>query len=1109
VAIKTIRRGRLSPDMKARFLREQKVLARLHQTHIVSIHSAGQEGPLEFFSMPFIDGAALSHLVRAVNRLDSSGSGGGTPSLGKLARMATDLGTDPGVHTETFRDPASPTSTDDSGRPSIPHNRSWEYFLSVARVMADVADAVQHAHDVNILHRDIKPSNIMVDVDEQSWIIDFGLAGCVSAADQENGGIASDLNSDEQLSSATGFIGTSQYMAPEQFDGKPDVRSDVWGLGVTLYELLTSHRAFDGENLAAIQHKVTSEHPPAPRSLVPDLPRDLEAVCLKAMRKESGSRYGSAAEFGNDLRRWLRGEPTVAHPTRPLRRAWLWSKRNRGWAGTIYGGLAIVAALLATIWQYKASENAARVDAAEAEAGVAESRTEVAESKAAAEAANHRTAMLSLLQQISDPNRRSGWREKAWQLVRKSKSGKNDAVFRDQATALLRGLDAVQFKAFPFHGFGFAFHPDGKQVLIASADGKTRLWNSDTDGTTTWSVARGGPVAFRSGRPMHVLAGAGPGTLVLRDLEGSKQLLQVRMPAAPANTTLKAIDLQRGVVLASNGSRFAAIATFCDPKDKQIVSGRVVVWDATSAKPVRQFELVATSIALTPDGRYLATGQQDGHITVWSLADGKEHCNLHSAHITISALAFGRDWLSRPSVKQPADEFPWQLAAGDKGANVTIWDLNRRGVRAHCDSAKHAVHALAFQGDGSRLAISGRGNCSVYDAGNGRKLLSLGAADYSFGVAMSPDGSMLILGTSGISGRREHVTAFRMIDGRGIRTLRGLKSGADTFVYSRDSSRIAGLTHDWHIGVWETATGRTLRVFAVDEGDFVDNASLALSPDGTRLAYASKGVARLLDVATGRSIGTWTLPPGLGNKLAFTADGKELRSYRLERTSGKLPPIPWNHDLKDPRVLRFRRLIPQKPPEELWSFPGQKGTSFANTRLLAMLGQICDVDGSICLTDAVWIDAARKPSRQLVALSGKDGKIVWSHPGPLKQPMVSYLRLGPDSRFVWTYRDRASETGQLVDLHTGKSAGELPYGLDSLSANARYWIKSSGGVSHLYRRGSNVALTRLGFDRHAANNSASFSPDGRLIAWSNSDGSVSLFDIQRVRRRLTSIKLGW
>jgi serine/threonine protein kinase len=171
--------------------------------------------------------------------------------------------------------------------------------------MIQVAEAVQHGHDRGICHRDIKPSNLIIDPSEVCWVIDYGLAGVVNGPSSK-GAPPTEDQIDGKLT--FGPVGTPQYMAPEQFDGQTDERSDVWSLGVTLYELLTLRPAFRADGWAGTKELVTQTEPEDPRKLVRNVPSDLAAICRKAMAKDPAQRYPSARAFAEDVRCiWERG----------------------------------------------------------------------------------------------------------------------------------------------------------------------------------------------------------------------------------------------------------------------------------------------------------------------------------------------------------------------------------------------------------------------------------------------------------------------------------------------------------------------------------------------------------------------------------------------------------------------------------------------------------------------------------------------------------------------------------------------------------------------------------------------------------------------------------
>ncbi len=189
----------------------------------------------------------------------------------------------------------------------------------VAQLGICIADALEHSHELGIVHRDVKPSNLLVDTAGKVWITDFGLARC--------------RNSD-QLTASGAVLGTLRYMSPEQASGCEaiDHRTDIYSLGVTLYELLTGRCPYDAADRVAFLAELTNGEPQRIRRLAPKVPIDLETIVHKAMDSDPKARYSSAKAMADDLRRFVRGDLILARRPTVWERISKWIGRNRGWA---------------------------------------------------------------------------------------------------------------------------------------------------------------------------------------------------------------------------------------------------------------------------------------------------------------------------------------------------------------------------------------------------------------------------------------------------------------------------------------------------------------------------------------------------------------------------------------------------------------------------------------------------------------------------------------------------------------------------------------------------------------------------------------------------------
>jgi tetratricopeptide (TPR) repeat protein len=366
VALKVLAaHGLRHPRQLLRFHREARAAARLHHTNIVPVFGVGESEGQHYYVMQFIPGLGLDAVLDEIRRLRGPRPEGeapapaaddGAPSEAGMARsLMTGQSAAAPVQEESEErpapgpaTPAAPSSVvlpGQAGR-SPAADSAGRYARSVALVGVQVAEALEYAHRQGTLHRDIKPSNLLLDGQGTIWVADFGLA---KAADSDD------------LTHTGDIVGTVRYMAPERFEGRCDARSDVYALGLTLYELLALRPAFDGSDRAELIHRVTHEEPPRLRALDPTIPRDLRTVVHKAIEREPARRYADAAGLAEDLRRFIEGRPIRARRTSLLEHAWRWCRRNPAWAALTATGLVLVGVAAAWWAEAMARQGPARL----------------------------------------------------------------------------------------------------------------------------------------------------------------------------------------------------------------------------------------------------------------------------------------------------------------------------------------------------------------------------------------------------------------------------------------------------------------------------------------------------------------------------------------------------------------------------------------------------------------------------------------------------------------------------------------------------------------------------------------------------------------------------
>lgn len=326
VAIKILP-NRTSDDQKQvdRFRREAQAAANLHHTNIVGVFGVGFDQGYHYYVMEYVDGSSLKQSIRALQ----------ARQLGELASESPDDPTKDNHHSKTLDQHGREQSSDQAGTFSC--TPAWVYLPPAGQethwaleVTAGIADALEHAHHNKVLHRDIKPANLLVDPQGIVRLTDFGLAKHMELTD---------------LTRTGDLVGTPQYMPPESLEGKYDVRSEVYGLGLVLYELITGRAAFEPSSAVGMLHQIVTVRPKAPRQWNERISRDLEVVIQKSIARDPADRYQTAADLRDDLRCLLQDQPISARRPTAWEQTRRWSRRNPTTA--IFAALTLL--LLATV----------------------------------------------------------------------------------------------------------------------------------------------------------------------------------------------------------------------------------------------------------------------------------------------------------------------------------------------------------------------------------------------------------------------------------------------------------------------------------------------------------------------------------------------------------------------------------------------------------------------------------------------------------------------------------------------------------------------------------------------------------------------------------------
>ncbi|MFQ5806777.1 MAG: protein kinase [Phycisphaerae bacterium] len=363
-----------------RFRREAEAAAKLHHTNIVPVYATGEEDGTHYYAMELIEGPSLSVVIRQMrNSVDRAGvlPARGDPENEPQARdRATSAGADvtqttteasrilPSWLAETLtRQRATAGTLSTVGDSSTTLTTGGGYFDTVARMIADVADALDYAHDQGVIHRDIKPSNLLLSPDGKLSINDFGLARMLEQPGMTTSGE---------------FVGSPLYMSPEQITaGRAplDHRTDIYSLGATLYELLAMQPPFPGERRDQVVAQIIHKEPRRPRRVNKKVPLDLETICLKALEKDPDRRYQSAGQMAEDLRRFVNRFAISAKRAGPLARSVKWVRRRPAVAAL--GALVLLVSAAAGLLAYRSHLVAEKARVAEGQRALDQALVEV------------------------------------------------------------------------------------------------------------------------------------------------------------------------------------------------------------------------------------------------------------------------------------------------------------------------------------------------------------------------------------------------------------------------------------------------------------------------------------------------------------------------------------------------------------------------------------------------------------------------------------------------------------------------------------------------------------------------------------------------------------
>lgn len=712
VALKVLKPEILSPNTLVRFRRESHAAGLLHHTNIVPVFGNGECAGFHYYTMQFIRGEGLDKVIAGLRRLrDSEPVPRPRPPATTLAvELSRSLCRDQFDRVESIADrpmsvvdvrrsqpdwpgpkvgrsQADPRAAPPASiRSSLPGPSCRPYFKSIARIVAQAADALDYAHQHGIQHRDIKPSNLLLDRNGSIWLSDFGLAR------------------DEEAEDITGryILGTLRYMAPERFEGVSKPQGDIYSLGLTLYELATLEPAFQEHDPTRLVHQIRIESPRPPRELDPTIPRDLETIILKAIKREPASRYSTSGKLARDLNAFLEHREIEARRDRWYEKAGRWCRRNP--AVATLSALAISLVLTVAVVSSIMSVRLGRALEASKKAG--NSLTiQIRKEKESLFTANLAAARASRF------SRRVGQRFASLDALRKAVSLARDLrmpakTFDELRTEVIASLAVVDIGRVE----GWHFRPDADHRYYFDSALRRTACHLDYEGA-----------------------------ICVRDVGSGREI--ARLQGFPSRLSLQLRLSPDGKFLATWSS-----------------SGRIKVWRVSEERTHLLIDAAADLgwagaekdqfDLFSPDSRQLAISHRDGTIRIYDLETGLVARTLPvGAHCT--------RYVFHPNGRQ---------IAVAQASQVQVWDLETCQA-TDAFKFGGAVH-LAWDPDGRVVATASNNEISLWNAHTGTVIHRSPLSHRGGGIllAFDPSGEILYSGSywSGTS-RLWHVQTGRLL----------------------------------------------------------------------------------------------------------------------------------------------------------------------------------------------------------------------------------------------------------------------------------------------------------------------------------------------------------